>query len=112
MGSSRFIYNYFLDTKETYYKKTKTNLSLKTMKQMLELKQEEIYKWFMEVDSISLTNTLENLDAAYTNYLEKRGNKSVFKKREGRDSYKNKNYSNIDFDFQMLLLQWELNTLN
>ena len=63
IGSSRFIYNMFLDKKEIYYKETKTNLSLKTMKHMLvELKQEENYKWLREVDSMSLTNTLENLD--------------------------------------------------
>ena len=50
IGTSRFIYNYFLDKKENYYKETKTNLSLKTMKHMLvELKQEEKYKWLKEV---------------------------------------------------------------
>ena len=110
IGTSRFIYNYFLDKKEIYYKETKTNLYLKTMKHMLvELKQEEKYKWLGEVDSMSLTNTLENLDTSYTNYFEKRGNKPIFKKKGVRDSYttdcirstyKNNNYSNIDIDFE------------
>ena len=110
IGTSRFIYNYFLDKKENYYKETKTNLSLKTMKHMLvELKQEEKYKWFCEVDSMSLTNTLENLDTAYTNYFKYEKNKPVFKKREVHESYttncirstyKDNNYSNILIDFE------------
>ncbi len=110
MGSCRFIYNYFLDTKETYYKEIKTNLSLKTMKHMLvELKQDKNYNWLMEVDCMSLTNTLENLDAAYTNYFNKKSNKPVFKKKGIHESYttdcirstyKNNNYSNIEIDFK------------
>ena len=110
IGSSRFIYNMFLDKKEIYYKETKTNLSLKTMKHMLvELKQEENYKWLREVDSMSLTNTLENLDTGYTNYFERRGNKPVFKKKGVHESYttdcirsiyKKNNYSNILIDFK------------
>ena len=110
MGSCRFIYNYFLDTKETYYKETKSNLSLKTMKHMLvELKQDKNYNWLGEVDCMSLTNTLENLDAAYTNYFNKKSNKPVFKKKGIHESYttdcirstyKNNNYSNIEIDFK------------
>ena len=110
MGSCRFIYNYFLDTKETYYKEIKTNLSLKTMKHMLvELKQDKNYNWLMEVDCMSLTNTLENLDAAYTNYFNKKSNKPVFQKKGIHESYttdcirstyKNNNYSNIEIDFK------------
>ena len=113
IGSSRFIYNYFLDEKENNYKKT--NLSLKTMKHMLvELKQDINYVWLKEVDSMSLTNTLENLDTAYTNYFEKRGNKPIFKKRGVRESYttdcikgtyKNNNYSNIDIDFKNKIIK-------
>ena len=109
-GSSRFIYNYFLDKKETYYKETKTNLSLKTMKHMLvELKQDKNYNWLKEVDSMSLTKTLENLDIAYTNYFNKKSNKPVFKKKGIHESYttnciksiyKNNNYSNIEIDFK------------
>ena len=115
IGSSRFIYNYFLDKKENYYKETKTNLSLKIIKHMLvELKQDINYVWLNEVDSMSLTNTLENLDNAYTNYFEKRGNKPVFKKRGVHESYttncikstyKNNNYSNIDIDFKNKIIK-------
>ena len=110
LGSSRFIYNYFLDKKETYYKETKTNLSLKIMKHMLvELKQDKNYNWLKEVDSMSLTNTLENLDTAYTNYFNKKSNRPVFKKKGVHESYttdcirstyKNNNYSNIEIDFK------------
>ena len=115
IGSSRFIYNIFLYKKETYYKETNKNLSLKMMKHMLvELKQDINYVWLNEVDSMSLTNTLENLDNAYTNYFEKRGNKPVFKKRGVHESYttncikstyKNNNYSNIEINFKENLIK-------
>ena len=108
IGSSRFIYNYFLNLKDKYYKETKTNLSLKTMKHMLvEMKNNKDYEFLKDVDSMALTNSLEFLDKAYTNFFEGRANHPVFKKKGVHDSYttdcirstyKNRNYSNIELD--------------
>ena len=108
MGCSRFVYNYFLNLKETNYKETKTNLSLKIMKQRLvELKQKEEYNFLKESDSMSLTKALENLDRAYTNFFNGRSAKPVFKRKGIHDSYttncikgiyKNNKYSNIELD--------------
>ena len=108
IGSSRFIYNYFLNLKDKYYKETKTNLSLKTMKHMLvEMKNNKDYEFLKDVDSMALTNSLEFLDKAYTNFFEGKANHPVFKKKGVHDSYttdsirstyKNRNYSNIELD--------------
>ena len=92
MGCSRFVYNYFLNLKETNYKETKTNLSLKIMKQRLvELKQKEEYNFLKESDSMSLTKALENLDRAYTNFFNGRSAKPVFKRKGIHDSYTTNN---------------------
>ena len=103
IGSSRYVYNYFLNRKDEYYRESKNNLSLKDMKhELVELK----YKlpWLTEVDGMSLTNALDNLDRGYTNYFAKRASHPTFKKRGRHDSYhttcikgeyKNKCYANI-----------------
>lgn len=102
-GCTRFIYNYFLTKKDEYYKETKHNLTLKKMKSdLVFLKKEN--DWLREVDSMSLTTTLDNLDKAYTNFFKKLGSHPVYKKRGVKDSYKTINikssykerkYSNI-----------------
>ena len=108
IGSSRYVYNYFLNRKDEYYKECKNNLSLKDMKhELVELKKE--LPWLKEVDSMALTNTLDNLDRGYTNYFEKRSAHPTFKKRGCHDSfrttcikgeYKKNNYSNIIIDLK------------
>ena len=107
-GCTRFIYNYFLNKKDEYYKKTKHNLTLKEMKYDLVLLKKE-NNWLKEVDSMSLTTTLDNLDKAYTNYFKKIGSHPVYKKRGVKESYKtinikssykDSNYSNIIIDFK------------
>ena len=107
-GCTRFIYNYFLNKKDEYYKKTKHNLTLKEMKYDLVLLKKE-NNWLKEVDSMSLTTTLDNLDKAYTNFFKKLGSHPVFKKKGVKESYKTNNikssykesnYSNIIVDLK------------
>ena len=70
-GSTRFIYNYFLSRKDEYYQETKKNLELKEMKRDLVLLKDE-NTWLKEIDSMSLTTTIENLDRAYINFFTKK----------------------------------------
>ena len=72
------------------------------------------YTWLKEVDSISLRTTLENLDAAYINYYEKRNELPKYKKKSIngsyttsciRSSYKNVNYSNIKVDIKNKIIK-------
>ena len=108
IGSARYVYNYFLNRKDNYYKETKENLSLKDIKhELVELKYN--LSWLKEVDSMSLTNALDNLDRGYTNYFEKRAAHPIFKKKGYCDSYrttcikgeyKDNYYSNIKLDLK------------
>lgn len=67
MGTSRFIYNYFLNAKINKYKNNKENYSLNDMKKDLK----EIYAtypWLKEVDSTLLRTTLDDLDRAFESF--------------------------------------------
>lgn len=113
IGSSRYIYNYFLNRKDTYYKETNQNLSLNDMKkELVELKQG--LSWLKEVDSMSLTIALDNLDRGYTNYFLKRREHPVFKKKGCKNSYqtncirgnyKDNNYANIEIDLNNKIIK-------
>ena len=108
IASARLVYNYFLNLKDNCYKSSKTNLSLKTMKhKLVEMKEQEEYKFLKDVDTMALTTSLENLDKAYTNFFNGRSSHPVFKRKGVRDSYttncirstyKNRRYSNIELD--------------
>ena len=71
IGCTRYVYNYYLDLKNKYYKELNINYNLKDIKHnLVELKEE--LSWLSEVDSMSLTNSLEDLDTSFTNFFEKR----------------------------------------
>ena len=100
-GSSRFIYNYFLEECKNYgYKKAYDMCA-----QLKELQKS--YEWLKEVDSCSLRCAIFNLEDAFKNFFEKRSDYPVFKSKYQRQSYrtncikssyKGKNYSNIWLD--------------
>ena len=104
IGSSRFVYNYYLNKKEELYKNN-INLSLKDMKKDLLLLAIE-YPWLKEVDSCAIRNSLDDLDRAYINFYKGSGHPKFKKKNSNdtyrtnciRNTYKDKNYSNIKVD--------------
>ncbi len=108
IGSSRYVYNYFLSRKNNYYQECKGNLSLKDLKnELVMLKNEQLF--LKTCDSMALTNSLEDLDTAFTNFYNKRSSLPVFKKKGIHDkyktdcirtSYKNNNYANILLDLK------------
>ena len=106
LGSTRFIYNYFLDQKDKRYKELNINYKLKDMCSDLKLLYNE-YPWLKEIDSCALRTTLFNLDDAYTRFFKKQTEHPRFKNRNSknsyrtnciRSSYKDNNYSNIKVD--------------
>jgi len=94
LGSNRFIYNYFLAKRIELYKENKQTLTYNQCANLLpKLKKE--FEWLKEIDSISLQQTLKNLDLAYGNFFReiKKGNKDQgfpkFKsKKNNHDSYR------------------------
>ena len=113
IGSSRFIYNYYLDKKQMLYKEYNINYNIKDMKKDLIPLYSEC-SWLKEVDSIALRVSLENLDIAYTNFYEKRSELPKYKKRSIngsyttsciRSSYKGTSYANIKVDIQNKIIK-------
>lgn len=67
-GANRFVYNYFLNLKSKLYEFYKIRLSYNnSSKVMTELKKTKT--WLTDVDSVSLQQTLRDLDSAYQNFL-------------------------------------------
>jgi len=108
MGSSRFIYNYYLDKKDKMYNENKTNYSLDDMKNDIKKLYIE-YPFLNDVDKTLLRTTLEDLDKAYTNFFLGRASHPKFKKKNNHDSfrtnfikgeYKDKTYGNIKVDLK------------
>ena len=106
LGSTRFIYNYFLNQKDKRYKELNINYNLKDMCSDLKLLYND-YPWLKEIDSCALRTALFNLDDAYTRFFKKQTEHPRFKNRNSknsyrtnciRSSYKDNNYSNIKVD--------------
>ena len=99
VGCSRFVFNYFLDMRNTYYKYTSFGMTYnQTSEDLTILKQEKLF--LKEVDKFALQNSLRDLDKAFTNFFEKRAKYPKFKsKRNSKKSYRtNFTKNNIEID--------------
>ena len=68
IGSSRFVYNLALETKNTTYLGSKINVSpFDLIKQLPELKKD--FKWISNVHSQTLQGTIERLDRSYDKFF-------------------------------------------
>ena len=101
LGTTRFIYNHYLDLKEKDY-----NLSFKDMKKDIPCLAVN-YPWIKEVDSIIPRCAIDNLENAYVRYFSNLSGKPKFKKHSSicsyrtsciRNEYKGKEYQNIKVD--------------
>ena len=94
-GANRFVYNYFLNLKIKLYEFYKINLSYNhSSKVMTELKKHK--SWLKDVDSVSLQQTLRNLDRAYQRFFSGRGKYPKFKKKQGKNSYRTNHHIKIN----------------
>lgn len=86
-GANRFIYNYFLNLKSKLYEFYKVNLSYNnSSKALTELKKHKT--WLKKVDSVSLVQTLRDLDKAYQNFFIGKSKYPNFKKKQDKNSYR------------------------
>ena len=89
-GTSRFIYNHFLEEKQNEYKKTgKSKSAFEECKEIPYLIKE--YPFLKEVDSCLIRNSIFNLDDSYKRFFNKLGGYPKFKKKGTHDSYKTNN---------------------
>ena len=85
IGSSRFIYNLALETKNSAYLGYKHNFSpFDLIKQLPELKKE--YTWLKDVNSQSLQQAIQNMDIAFKKFFKGAGFPK-FKKKSNIGSF-------------------------
>lgn len=73
-GSTRFLYNYFLDYRQKEYAKGNKKVRyIVTQGELTKLKKLEEYQWLNECGSQSLQMALRDLDAAFTKFFKKQG---------------------------------------
>ena len=74
-GSTRFIYNWALQTKIEAYQDDKKSLTYHDLcKKLTDLKKQEEYSWLNEVSNECLQQSIRNLDQAFTRFFrEKKG---------------------------------------
>lgn len=103
IGCCRFVYNYYLNKKIELYKVEQKSMTYNACSNDLTfLKKEK--EWLKEVDSVSLQQSLRDLDVAYQNFFRrmKNGDKQLgfpkFKsKKNSKQSYRTQNSKkNID----------------
>jgi len=100
IGCTRFVYNYYLNKKIELYKSEQKSMSYNACaNDLINLKKE--HEWLKEIDSISLQQSLRDLDKAYQNFFRriKNGEKEVgfpkFKsKKNNKQNYRTQFVSN------------------
>ena len=116
-GCARYIYNYFLNLRNTCYLENKKSISrYDCIKMLPSLKKNPETEWLKEVDSIALQSSIEYLDEGFKRFFddikkpksERRGvGKPTFKSKRDKQSYTTKNVNNytaIRFQNDKILL--------
>ena len=86
IGSSRFVYNLALETKNTAYLGSKHNFSpIDLIKQLPDLKKE--CPWLKEVNSQSLQQSIQNMDIAFKKFFKGAGFPKFKSKHRGKQSF-------------------------
>ena len=86
-GANRFVYNYFLNLKSKLHEFYKINLSYSNSSKVLtELKKTKT--WLRGVDSVSLQQSLRDLDSAYQNFFSGKSKYPNFKRKQDKNSYR------------------------
>lgn len=90
IGCCRFVFNHYLSKKIELYKSENKSLTYnQCANDLKELKRE--YNWLKEIDSISLQQTLKDLDMAYQNFfrrIKQGGDKAGFPKFKSKKNNK------------------------
>ena len=87
-GSTRFVYNYFLEYRQKEFEKGNKVTYNVTSSELTKLKKQEEYKWLNECGGQALQVALRNLDSAFVRF---------FKKQGGYPKFKSKKYNHQSF---------------
>ena len=86
-GCARYVYNQALEYRTSAWRQEKKSIGYQaTAAKLTEWKKESEKAFLSEVSSVVLQQSLRNLDAAFTNFFEKRAQYPTFKSRRGHQS--------------------------
>ena len=69
-GCARFVNNHFLQQKSNAYKEKKEKINFGTTCRLLtKFKQDENFAWLKDASSVTLQQSLRDLDKAFTNFF-------------------------------------------
>ena len=99
-GCVRFIYNWGLEQKIKAHKECGKSIGyVQLARELTLLKQQKEFEWLKECSTVSLQQSLRNLDAAFSNFFKKNAKYPKFKsKKHSRDSVKF--IQTVHFDFR------------
>ena len=87
-GAVRFIYNYFLNQRDTQFKETGKSDSYYTQtKTLMLMKKQKEFEWLKEINSQTCQQALQHLDAAYLKFFRKETAFPRFKKKKNYQSF-------------------------
>ena len=96
-GCTRFVYNYFLDYKQTQYKTTGTSGTYNQIaKELVNLKEDLNYSWLNEVNSQSLQQSLKDMFNSYERFFRGLSKFPKFKKKGEKNSFRVPQFCKID----------------
>lgn len=88
-GTSRYVYNYFLNLRKEYYQKENKELSYNQTSAILtELKKDELTGWLKEVNSQSLQFGLKALDTAFDRFFKKKADFPTFHSKFKKNTFR------------------------
>lgn len=98
-GSTRFVFNYFLNQRKTEYQNNKKTLNYyDNANELTILKNTDEYSWLKEINSQSLQTALKNLDGAYNNFFKFNKGFPRFKSKHDKNSFTVPQYVKLDGD--------------
>lgn len=92
-GSSRFIYNYFLDMWNSQYELTGKGMSYSSLSKLIPDLKNNNFVWLKEVDSIAIQSSVKDLSDSFNRF---------FKKQNGFPKFKRKNTSKKSYTTKMV----------
>ena len=84
-GSVRFVYNYFLERRQSEWNNHKKSMSyVDTAKELTQLKSAK--PWLCAISNVCLQQLLRALDRGFKNFFQKRTRHPTYKRKHGKQS--------------------------
>lgn len=84
-GAARWVYNKFLELKQSLWKTQKKDISTYDMVKLLP-KWKEIHTWLQDIDSQALQQSILHLGNSFKNFFQKRSRFPKFKNKNGKQA--------------------------